>query len=193
MTRLSDDDVRAALADPTTEWRTEERLRDSAVLIVLVQRDGVDHLVFTLRRDDLASHAGQVSFPGGGREGDEDAVTCALRETQEELGIEPATVEVLGRLPERVSIAGYLVTPYVARWREPHDVVPDPSEVADVFEVPLPHLVERTRWRFRTLDTPRGRFRHIPYFDSDHHVVWGLTGIIVGDFLRATLDLDLTP
>lgn len=191
--RLPDAHVRDALAPPDTDWRTEGDLRDAAVLLVLVERDGVDHVLYNVRRDDLPAHAGQVSFPGGARDGGEDAVRCALRETEEELGLPPDAIDVLARLPDRVSIAGYLVAPFVARLDRPRPYVPDPSEVADVFEVPLPRLLERERWRFRTLEHRRARFRDIPYFDWDGYTVWGLTGIITRDFVRAVSGFDPGP
>jgi 8-oxo-dGTP pyrophosphatase MutT (NUDIX family) len=190
---LTDAHVRDRLAAPSLEWRTEGELRDSAVLLVLVQRDGVDHVLFNVRRDDLPAHAGQVCFPGGARDGDEDAVRCALRETREELGLPEESLHVVARLPDRVSIAGYLVAPFVARLDRPRSYAPDASEVADVFEVPLPALLEADRWRFRDLSHPRGRFRWVPYFDYDGYTVWGLTGIITRDFVRAVADFNPGP
>jgi 8-oxo-dGTP pyrophosphatase MutT (NUDIX family) len=192
--RLTDGRVSARLDAPDGAWRTEGELRDAAVLLVLVERDGTDHVLFNVRRHDLPAHAGQVSFPGGARDGDEDAVACALRETEEELGVPHDALRVLARLPDRVSIAGYLVAPFVARLDRPVPYAPDPSEVADVFEVPLRALLEPGRWRFRSLDHPRARFKDIPYFDYHaEHTVWGLTAIITRDFIRAVADFDPGP
>ena len=191
--RFDDDALRDHLAPPTHEWRSEDGLRDAAVLLVLIERDGIDHVLYNVRRDDLPAHAGQVSFPGGARDGDEDAIACALRETHEELGLPSESLHVLARLPDRVSIAGYLVAPFVARIDEPRPYVPDASEVADVFEVPLPALLEKERWRFRTLEHDRARFRNIPYFDFESYTVWGLTGIITRDFLTSAASFDPDP
>ena len=191
--RLSDARVRERLAAPTGEWRSEQGLRDAAVLLVLIAREGVDHVLFNVRRDDLPAHAGQVSFPGGARWGDEDAVACALRETHEELGLAASCFDVLARLPDRVSIAGYLVAPFVARLDRPRACAPDPREVAEVFEVPLPALLQAERWRFRPVDHAVARFREVPYFDYDGRTVWGLTGIIARDFVRAVADFDPGP
>jgi 8-oxo-dGTP pyrophosphatase MutT (NUDIX family) len=191
--RLPDTYVRERLAAPESDWRTEDDLRDSAVLLVLVEKDGVDHVLYNVRRDDLPAHAGQVCFPGGAHHGDEDAVTCALRETREEVGLPEESLAVVARLPDRVSIAGYLVAPFVARLDRPRAYAPDAAEVADVFEVPLPALLERDRWRFRSLEHRRARFRDIPYFDWDGYTVWGLTGIITRDFIRAVADFDPGP
>ena len=193
MDRLTHAHLTATLGAPEPVWRTEGDLRDSAVLVTLVERDGVDHLIYNVRRDDLPAHAGQVCFPGGAREGDEDAVTCALRETEEELGLPSDALEIVARLPDRVSIAGYLVAPFVARLDRPRVYVPDASEVAHVFEVPVPALLERPRWRFRDTRHLAARFLKIPYFDYDGQTVWGLTGIITRDFVRAALAFDPGP
>jgi len=166
--RLPDAHVRERLAAPSHHWRTETSLRDSAVLLLLVEKDGVDHVVYTLRRDDLKAHAGQVCFPGGRREGSEDAVTCALRETEEELGVPRAALTVVARLPDRVSIAGYLVAPFVARLDGPRDYEPDATEVAAVFEVPYRDHDARlrprgSRLRPRSLRRARAQAVHVPY------------------------------
>ncbi len=187
---LTDAALRARLAAPEGDWRSEDGLRDSAVLVVLVERGGVDHLLYNVRQGDLPSHAGQVCFPGGAREKGEDAVTCALRETREEVGLPAASLRVVARLPDRVSIAGFLVAPFVARLDGPRAYVPDAREVADVFEVPLPALCEQRRWRLRNVDDPSGRFRAIPYFDHAGYTVWGLTGIITQAFVRAAVGFD---
>ena len=191
--KLSDDEIRANLAAPTGEWRSEPSLIDSAVLAIVVERDGVDRLVFTQRRDDLPVHAGQISFPGGAREGEEDAVSCAVRETCEEVGLGSDGLDVLGRLPDRVSIAGYLVACFAARLREPHPYAPELAEVSEVFEVPYAAFLERERWSTRATTHPRARFKSVPYFDYEDHTIWGLTGIILRDFVRIAGEFNPTP
>lgn len=182
--RLHDPVVTAALQSPSGDWHSEPGLKDAAVLVPIVARDGRDHLVFNRRRDDLPWHAGQVCFPGGARDEGEDAVACALRETDEEMGVDPAGVRLLGRLPDRVSIAGFRVAVIVGR------IDPDgvyrlrEAEVAEAFEVPYERTLEPARWSFRDTTSSRARFRRVPYFDSGRHVVWGLTGIILRDFVR---------
>lgn len=185
-----DTELTRALSRPSGEWHSEPGLKDSAVLLPIVRREGTDLVVFNRRRDDLPWHAGQVCFPGGARDGDESAVTCALRETAEEMGIAEGAVRLLGRLPDRISIAGFRVAVLVGRvdpsvaWRlfEP--------EVAEAFEVPFGRLVEPARWTYKPTSSDKARFARIPYFDSGRHVVWGLTGIILRDFVRAALAFD---
>ena len=182
---VSDHPLRERLEPATGEWRTRETLRDSAVLIVLVRRDGRDHLVFQQRRDDLPAHAGQISFPGGARDEGEDAVACALRETQEEIGVPPEAVTLLGRLPDRVSILGYLVAVFVGRLDRPRPYAAEAAEVVEVFEIPYRAMLEEPRWSFREISHPLAQVLRVPYFDFEGRTVWGLTGIILRDFLRA--------
>jgi 8-oxo-dGTP pyrophosphatase MutT (NUDIX family) len=175
--------LRARLGTPPREWRTRGGLRDAAVLAPIFERDGADWLLLTERRDDLPDHPGQVAFPGGAREGDEDPIACALRESEEEIGLRAAEVEVLGRLQDRVSIAGFLVACFVGRVPAPRDLRPDPREVARVLEIPLAHLRDEGRWRYEERTTPMGVFRQVPRFTWEGPDVWGLTGVFVRDLL----------
>lgn len=189
---LDDADLRRRLDPP--DPRSESGLRDAAVLVPLVRRGDRDVLVFTLRRPDLAAHAGQISFPGGGRDGPaEDAVAAALRETDEEIGLAPSDVDVLGRLPDRVSIAGYLVAPFVGRVRAAPSYRPLETEVAEVFELPVAPMLDAARWTFRPSTHPLARFARIPYMDIEGRTVWGLTGVILRDFVRAACSFDPGP
>ncbi|MHC4223056.1 MAG: NUDIX hydrolase [Planctomycetota bacterium] len=186
--KLSDDLVRARLELPLGDWNSQEGLKDSAVLAILVELDGEDHLVFNKRRDDLPWHAGQICFPGGAREGDEDAVRCAVRETCEEMGLCDEDLEVLGRMPDRVSIAGFRVTPFVARLKEKKPYALHEAEVDEAFEIPCAALLEKERWSFTTTRHPLARYHKVPSFLWEgERDVWGLTGIILRDFVTMVL------
>jgi 8-oxo-dGTP pyrophosphatase MutT (NUDIX family) len=187
---LDDRAIRIALDPASPEWHTEPGLRDAAILVPIVRRVHGDTLVFTQRRSDLAAHAGQVSFPGGGREGDEDPVACAVRETEEEIGIGAASLDVLGRLPDRISIAGFRVAAFVARVRDEPQYRPLESEVAEVFELPFAGMLAAERWSIRPSKSDRVRFPRIPYLDLEGRTVWGLTGIILRDFVRRASSFD---
>lgn len=167
------------------DWHPREGLRDAAVLAPIFHRGGQDLLLLTKRRGDLPDHPGQVAFPGGAREGTEDAADCALRESEEEVGILPASVEVLGRIPDRVSIAGFMVACFVGRMPAPAALRPDPREVESVLEIPLALLLEEPRWRYEDRAHPRGTFHRVPFFEWDGPVVWGLTGMFLRDLRDA--------
>jgi 8-oxo-dGTP pyrophosphatase MutT (NUDIX family) len=115
----------------------------AAVLIPLVERDDELNVLLTYRSADLEHHAGQISFPGGRLEpGDSDPVSAALRETEEEVGLDRRYVEVLGQLPDHIVITGFQVTPVVGLIRPGFSLRLDPTEVAGTFEAPLRHLFD---------------------------------------------------
>lgn len=177
-----DDLLRAVLDPPTDRWDGREGLRDAAVLAPWLTRGGEDWLVFTRRRDDLRHHPGQVSFPGGRRDGAESPVECALREAREEIGLHPDEVRVLGALPARLSVAGFWVQVVVARVDAPLEALtPDPAEVSAVLTFPIRKLRDPGAWVVREPEGHPGR-RPSPHFEHDGHVLWGLTA-------RFTLDL----
>ncbi|MHC4956495.1 MAG: NUDIX hydrolase [Planctomycetota bacterium] len=186
--RIEDAVVRNRLEIPHGSWNSEEGLRDSAVLAMLVEKEGEDRLIFNRRRDDLPFHPGQVCFPGGTADEGEDAVACALRETCEEMGIPHDKIEVLGRMADRVSIAGFKVACFAGRLTEPLEYHLNVAEVAEAFEVPCKLLLEPDRWGYRTSKHKLARFRSVPYFNHDDgNVVWGLTGIILRDFVQQVM------
>ena len=151
--------------------------RRSAVLMLFA--DGVDgpDLLLTARASTLRSHAGQPAFPGGKQDGDEDAVTTALREAMEETGLDPTSVLPVALLPDLfLGVTGFLVSPVLAYWREPGPVAPvDLAETASVARVPVAQLADPGR---------RGRVRHPsgyvgPAFEVADMVVWGFTAGLV--------------
>ncbi len=183
--RLDDDELRALLEEPNADWASQEGLMDSAVLVLLVERGGSDHLVLSLRRDDLRHHPGQVCFPGGTREGEEDAVACAVREACEEFGVAGEALSILGRMRDRISIEGFKVAVLVSRLTEPPpEYVPDESEVAAIFEVPLEELLIEERWKVRPFRRKNGEEVLRPYFPYGEFTIWGLTAAMLRDFLE---------
>ena len=122
----------------------EGPLTPAAVLVPLVLRPGGTTVLLTQRTDHLYDHAGQISFPGGRIEdGDATPEAAALRETAEEVGLNPSRIELIGRLDTYVVRTGFEVTPAVGFVHPPFDVNPDPFEVAEVFEVPLAFILDR--------------------------------------------------
>ncbi|EWY41155.1 NUDIX hydrolase [Skermanella stibiiresistens SB22] len=163
------------------------KLREAAVLVPLVDRPGGMTIIFTQRTAHLAAHAGQISFPGGGREPDDaDALACALRETSEEIGLAPEHVEVAGRLDTYVTRTGFEITPIVGFVRPPFTLRPDPYEVAEVFEVPLAFFLKPGAARKETRQF-QGTQRYFYVFPYEHRYIWGATaGMLVNlvDVLR---------
>lgn len=146
--------------------------RQAAVLILLSEEESPTVLL-TERSSGLRSHAGQISFPGGGLDDGESAVAGALREAEEEVGLDPGSVEPIGCLPTVwVPVSGYEVTPVVAAWRDPVPLSPsDPREVAGVMRLPLRHLADPDS---RVTATLPGGYQG-PAFVLGEWFVWGLT------------------
>ena len=161
----------------------------AAVLVPLVNRPDGLTLLFTQRTAHLHDHAGQISFPGGRvDEGDVDRIATALREAQEETGLSPASVQIIGQLPDYDIPTGFRVTPVVGWVEPPFELKPDPFEVADVFEVPLQFFLDPANHR-RHSDVRDGRMRHyysMPYGDRN---IWGATaGMLYSLFQILTVD-----
>src|SRR4029453_13980251 len=132
----------------------------------------------------LADHAGQIAFPGGRCERDDcDPESTALREAREEIGLDVARVEVLGRLPEYRPPPGYAVPPVVGWAEPPLTYTPDPHEVADVFEVPLAFLLDARNHRYESAFY-RGRMRHYWAMPYGERFIWGATAGMLVTFHR---------
>lgn len=168
----SDFDLNPILA-PTDPAR---KLRPAAVLLAVDDAGGV---VLTKRASHLRHHPGQIAFPGGRQDaGDPDLAATALREAQEEIGLDPVQVRILGTLPTHETVTGFLVTPYVARLEGPFTPRPEPGEVAEVFRVPLAHVtdparfvIERRIWR--------GQWRHFYAVPWGPYYTWGASARIL--------------
>ncbi|GHG94599.1 CoA pyrophosphatase [Comamonas sp. JC664] len=158
-------------------------LREASVLVPVFERDGVPHVLFTRRPATLRTHADQYSFPGGGRE-PEDATPLhtALRETEEELGIDRRGVRVLGMLDEVPTISQYRVRPFVGVIPGDGKYHPSPEEVAFILEVPLAGLMDPAIFRVERKEI-MGAERDLYFYTYGTHVIWGATARILRDFL----------
>ena len=155
--------------------------RDAAVLIPVVASPA-PALIFTVRTETLPSHKGQISFPGGSIDPDESPVQAALREANEEIGIEPGAVEVLGELDSMPTfVSGYVIAPVVGWLDEKPLLVPNPAEVAEVFVVPIDELVDDIR--AQPGFTHRGQTYPTEAWLWDDHVIWGVTARLLRTFL----------
>ncbi len=161
-------------------------LRPAAVLLPLFQRGNQDHLLFTERTAHLEHHAGEISFPGGGYDaGDISLEETALRESEEELGIIRAEVEILGRLDDFYSVHGYHVVPYVGVIPSPDNLQHDPFEIAGTFEAPLNHFRNPEIHRVENWQH-RGEHHLVDFYQFEEHVIWGLTAAILRQFIEET-------
>jgi 8-oxo-dGTP pyrophosphatase MutT (NUDIX family) len=150
-------------------------LRAAAVLVPLVDRDGVLSVLLTQRTEDMPSHAGQIAFPGGRKQAeDASLVVTALRETEEEVGIDRSFVDVVGPIDTYVTRTGYAVTPIIGFVRPAFTLKPDPREVADIFEVPLEFFLDPANHHVhsRTWQGRERRYYAMPYGER---YVWGAT------------------
>lgn len=158
---------------------------DAAVLLPLYGWPDKPGLIFTERRADLRRHAGEISFPGGRQDdGDADLTATALREAREEIGLEPAAVEVSGALPPASTfVTGYRIHPFVGRVANPAelDLEPNPAEVETVLTFSLDLL--RKSYEMRRL-VRRGVPIHTPTYEVEGHLIWGATARILGDLLK---------
>jgi 8-oxo-dGTP pyrophosphatase MutT (NUDIX family) len=179
------------LADPGA---TQDRpLRPASVLVPLYEEGGEAGVVLVRRSDHLGKHAGQIAFPGGGRESCEDELACALRESREEVGIVADDVEIIGRLDRYTTITDFLVSPFVGRLqRWPLELVADPHEVAAILTVPIPQLIEPGALRVASI-TRGGTARNVNFFAVGEHVIWGATARMLRQLLELALGRPLEP
>ncbi len=157
--------------------------RRAAVLIPLVRAgDGEWSIIFHRRSDNLDAHPGQIAFPGGAVESGETLEAAVLREAQEEVGIPPQTVEIIGRLDDLVTNSGFLVAPFPAVVHERVEYVLQQTEVVEVFEVPIEALLEERNPEVRFVGFRNRRYPAY-FYHYGRYEIWGLTGRMLKTFL----------
>jgi len=155
------------------------RLRPASVLVPLVERGGALNVLLTRRAARLAHHPGQIAFPGGKQDaGDADALAAALREAEEEIGLAPERVEVLGAFDAHETVTHFLVTPFVGLVRAPFAPLVDRAEVDEAFEVPLGFVLDPANLQVhrRIWAGHERRYYAIPY---GPYYIWGATARIL--------------
>ncbi len=188
---MSDSDVRTMLCramenvrrassdfDLNPEYRppTGRILKPAAVLVAVTESGEV---ILTKRSAQLKHHAGQVAFAGGRRDdSDRDLIQTALRESQEEIGLDPACVTILGDLPDHETVTNYAVTPIVAMVPDNLMFTPEEGEVAEVFTAPLDHLLQLKNYRIEGRRW-RGQRRHYYTVPYGPYYIWGATARIL--------------
>ena len=159
--------------------------RKAAVLVPLLEMEDGWHLLFIRRSSEVQDHKGQVAFPGGAVEPqDEDPIATALRESQEEVGLDPKTVRILGLMPARNTITHYHITPVVAVISWPFGIHMQASEVSRVFTIPLQWLAVPEHHSLRDVIRPNGAREPVYFFDEyDGELLWGITAAITLEFM----------
>jgi 8-oxo-dGTP pyrophosphatase MutT (NUDIX family) len=182
---VTPDELRAVLLSPqeAAAMDTVGGRVDAAVLIPLYLDRGSLHAVFTKRREDLSRHPGEISFPGGRQDfPDEDLRTTALREADEEIGLRPAEVEMVGALPPvGTFVTNYKIHPFVGVVKPGHAWTPQPTEVETILELSIPSLV--TGFEMKRLVRKGVPFR-TPTYTVDGNFIWGATARIVQHLLE---------
>ncbi len=175
------------MAPPTRlhrEYEIPQSARESAVMALFYpyrhQHDY--HLVFMKRAEDGRAHSGQISFPGGKwEESDRDFIDTALRETQEEIGVSPSDIEVLGTLTELyIPVSNYIVYPAVGYAHQRPNFIPDLKEVAEIIEVPVSCLLEKNTCGIHPVSA-RGFQFEAPAYKINQYTIWGATAMMVSE------------
>ena len=184
---LTVENLRARFARSRPSWEPETpdeswmspgfKLRRAAVLVPLVARPEGLAVLLTLRTDHLSSHAGQIAFPGGrAEELDSSPIETALRESEEEIGLHRRHVSIVGVLPDYITGSAYRVAPVVALVQPPFDLIADPNEVAEIFEVPLAFLMNGMHHQRLSFELPGGEGRrHFYAMPYERFFIWGAT------------------
>ena len=172
---ITDESRHVIAANIISKRQAAGKVTRAAVLIpLLLKNDGLSVLL-TQRTDHLHDHAGQISFPGGRMDPEDlDPHDTALRESEEEIGLDRKGVEIIGQLPQYLTVSGYSVTPVVGLVKPQAEYVLDAFEVADVFEVPLHFLMNPANHQVRVWESDQGsrRFYSMPY---ENRFIWGAT------------------
>ena len=154
----------------------------AAILILLYLADNEIYFFLTKRTDELKHHKGQISLPGGTQEGNEKLIDTALRETQEEIGINKTSISIIGTItPLFVPVTGFMIYPFIGYSLNKLDPKPDPVEVATIFSVNISDLLNKEN-RTTEQRNIRGYDVQVPYFKLNDYQVWGATSMILSEF-----------
>lgn len=180
--RIDIEELRKAIAGHVPRRIDPAARISAAVLIGLIEAGGETHFLLTRRTDTVDTHKGQVSFPGGSLEPGEDAVAAALREAEEEIGLDPGRVEILGFIDDMQTPTGFVVTPVVARVTQSDGFRLSEREVARVFTAPVRIFLDDRNAR-REKRFLRGEWHELQFYDYDGETVWGVTAFIIRNFI----------
>ena len=181
---LEDREPADGILDADVQEMFEGEPAPAAVLIGLVERPHGYSVLLTRRADTLRRHTGQVALPGGRRDPGETPWETALREAEEEIGLERRFVSLAGLASPMLTGTGYLITPVVGFVAEGFQLTPNPDEVADIFETPFGFLMDPANHEERSYEMPSGQTRRYYAMTHEDRLIWGVTAGI----LRALYD-----
>lgn len=182
---VSIDHIKEFLARHDRKELNNPTLRHAAVLILLFPKQGNLHILLTKRTDQVEHHKGQISFPGGARDaGDADVVATALRESEEEIGLPPGVVQVLGLFDDFETPSGFAITPVVGFSASLPPLSPSLREVAEIIEIPLTIFLEKKNERVMKMER-LGRSHDVFFYNYNGYEVWGATAAMIRGFLLA--------
>ncbi len=180
--------VRNVLTARQKSYISDLSKKPSAVLLLLYQKDGEYHVMFTVRTSLVEDHKGEISFPGGAFHDGEDATLqeTAIRESFEEIGILPDNVEILGELDDMLTRSNYIISPFVGALKQPQVFNPFEIEVAEILEVPLRVLLSPDNTKYGETHPVTYAGRQVPgvYYHHEGYVVWGATARMLQQFLN---------
>jgi 8-oxo-dGTP pyrophosphatase MutT (NUDIX family) len=177
-------EIKTILASRIKNTLPDQRLKRAAVLIPLFKKAGEYHILFTKRTEKVEHHKGQISFPGGRQDKkDPNLLTTALREAEEEMGIAPKDVQILGELDDFcTSSTDFCISPFVALIPYPYPFQVNPHEIAEVIEAPLSALRQEGQMR-QEIFLRDGEPFPVYFFEYQNHTIWGATARILKEFL----------
>ncbi len=177
-------EIQKTLASRTKNYLLDQRLRRAAVLIPLFKKAGEYHILFTKRTEKVPHHKGQISFPGGQRDKeDADLLATALREAEEEMGIAPKDVQILGELDDCCTASSdFCISPFVGLIPYPYPFRVNPHEIAEVIEAPLSVLRHENQMR-QEIFLRDGEPFPVYFYEYQDKTIWGATARILTEFL----------
>ena len=180
--------IRDALARRRRRIVTDARFRRAAVMMPLYENEHGLQVLFTRRSEETPEHKGQIAFPGGGPRPDDPSLRAtALRECEEEIGLRPSDVEIVGELDDTVTMTSrFVVTPFVGFIPHPYPFRVNPAEIVELIPLPLSLLTDPSRFKEELWDHDGAKVP-VYFYTVGPHLIWGLTARILKQFLDAVL------